>query len=199
MGRLVNRSPPGNGRSAVINPFRRSAEVAIRQSAERLYTLTVRQARQPAFYGDFGVPDTPDGRFDMIALHVYMVLRRLKQLSESGQAIAQALFDHMFADLDHNLREMGVGDLGVGRHVKAMAAGFYGRVAAYDAGLEGTEGELALALARNLYRGTTPMPAVVDIMAQYVRTETVALGNIPSQDILQGNIHFGPVPTKMAV
>src|SRR5581483_7180724 len=120
--------------------------------AALLYRSVVEQARRPEFYAAFGVPDTVDGRFDMIALHMFLVLHRLKAADPD---LGQALFDTMFADMDRSLREMGAGDLGVGRRVRAMAEALSGRIAAYDAGLSADDAALAGALRRNLY-GTVP-------------------------------------------
>lgn len=181
----------------MINPFRKSAVALTRASAETLYGAAIRQARQPGFYLDLGVPDTADGRFDMIALHVYLTLRRLKNLGEAGQALAQALFDHMFVDVDRNLREMGVGDLGVGRQVKAMAAGFYGRIAAYDAGLAGGEEALAQALARNLYRNAEPTALALQSMSRYVAAVAASLETSTVEELLRGAIDFGPAPARV--
>ena len=105
---------------------------ARRDSARLLYAAVVARAREPVFYTRFRVPDSLDGRFDMIALHAFLVLRRLKEEGADGAALGQALFDVIFSDMDRSLREMGAGDLGVGRRVKRMARGFYGRIAAYD-------------------------------------------------------------------
>lgn len=102
-----------------------------------LYRAIVIQARQTVFYSVHGVPDSVDGRYEMIALHVFLVLQQLKASGEGG--LAQDLFDTMFADMDQSLREMGAGDLGVGRRVRAMAEGLYGRIAAYEAGLAGND------------------------------------------------------------
>src|SRR5262249_18572993 len=129
----------------------RKAPPAGKDTIERLYGAVVAQARRPAFYLRFGVPDTLDGRFDMIALHVFLVMRRLKAEGEEGRALSQALANRFFADLDRSLREMGVGDLGVGRRVKVMAKAFYGRIAAYEAGLNSGDTALGEALKRNLY------------------------------------------------
>lgn len=135
--------------------------------ARALYERIVLAARRPAFYLAGGVPDTPDGRFDMIALHAHLVLRRLGR--EKGQAdLAQALFDLMFADMDQNLREMGVGDLGVGRMVKGLATAFQGRIQAYDAGIAAGDATLADALRRNVYRRGAPSDAAVAALAAYV-------------------------------
>src|SRR5262245_1412590 len=152
--------------------FRRAPAVP---DAAPLYAAAVAQARQPAFYAQQGVPDTVDGRFELVALHVFLVLQRLKAEPQAAP-FAQGLFDTMFGDMDRNLREMGVGDLSVGKKVKAMAQGLYGRIAAYETGL--TEGDAALqgALRRNLY-GTlpdaaAPTEAQLAAMAAYLRTSS---------------------------
>ena len=88
---------------------------ALSEAAESLYTNAVAAARNEVFYAEYGVPDTVDGRFEMISLHVYVLLRRLKSLGAEGKKLSQNLFDTMFDDMDRTLREMGAGDLGVGR------------------------------------------------------------------------------------
>src|SRR5687767_10591046 len=103
------------------------------QTAAALYAAAVAQARQPAFYVALGVPDTLEGRFELIVLHVHLLCRRLGALGESGAALAQALFDCMFRDMDRNLRELGVGDPSLPRRIKAMLEAYYGRIKAYDA------------------------------------------------------------------
>ncbi|MGB1548449.1 MAG: ubiquinol-cytochrome C chaperone family protein, partial [Alphaproteobacteria bacterium] len=102
--------------------------LVVKQSARTLYTQIVAQARRKEFYTAGGVPDTLDGRFEMLALHAFLVLYRLKRLD--ADELAQALFDMMFADMDENLREIGVGDLSVDKRVKRMVSAFYGRVVA---------------------------------------------------------------------
>ena len=111
------------------------AHDARRRIAQQLYHAVVTQARSPVWYRDLGVPDTPEGRFEMIALHVALVVRRLRQEGVAGQALGQLLFDVMFADLDGSLRELGVSDLSVGAYVKRLAGNFYARLAALDEGL----------------------------------------------------------------
>jgi len=141
----------------------------------RLYEAIVAQARRPEFYLRCAVPDTLDGRFDMIALHLFLVMRRLKSDGEEGRTLSQAVCERFFDDLDRSLREMGAGDLGVGRRVKAMAQAFYGRVAAYDAALSGDDAALAEALMRNLYGTVKPSGEAVTTMAGYVRRASEAL------------------------
>jgi cytochrome b pre-mRNA-processing protein 3 len=112
----------------------------------------VTQAREPPFYRDFGVPDTVDGRFDLLVLHLWMVLRRLKPI-EDGPDLAQTLFDRFCDDMDANLREMGVGDLTVPKRMQAFGEAFYGRAAAYDLALAAGEEPLARALCKNILNG----------------------------------------------
>lgn len=119
-----------------------------------LYCAAVAAARAPWFYAELGVPDTVDGRFDLVGLHVFLLIRRLIALPRPGPALAQAVFDAMFSDMDVNLREIGVGDMSVGKKVKAMWEAFHGRSAAYQAALSaGDAAALAAALARNVWRG----------------------------------------------
>jgi hypothetical protein len=109
----------------------RDAQLFLHPSPDQLQA-ELDQARRPWFYRDGGVPDSPEGRFEVIGLHAFFVLRRLRALGEPGQALGQEVFDVMFADLDRSLRELGVGDLSVGKHVKRYARFFYGRVAGLE-------------------------------------------------------------------
>jgi len=177
-------------------PFRRSRTD---NAALRLYQHIVAQARRPEFYLRCGVADTPDGRFDMVALHTYLVLRRLRADHERTADVAQALFDLMFTDMDQNLREMGVGDMGISRRIKAMAQGFYGRMAAYDAGLDGEDGHvLTEALQRNLYRNTEPAAEQVAAMADYLNRESMGLAAVAADRLQAGTVEFGPSPAMAA-
>ena len=162
--------------------------------AEALYLGLVRQARQPGFYQHAGVPDTLDGRFDLIVLHLFLLLQRLKGLQSPAAELGQGVYDVMFADMDRNLREMGVADLGVGKHVKRMVRAFHGRAAAYEMGLAADDAELEAALRRNLYGTTTPSSAEVALMAAYLRREAGNLAAQPTQALLAGAVHFGPAP-----
>ncbi|WP_376094096.1 ubiquinol-cytochrome C chaperone family protein [Roseomonas sp. CCTCC AB2023176] len=127
-----------------------------------LYTAAVEAARDPALYGPEAVPDTLDGRFDLIALHVALLVRRLRgDPDPRGPALAQAVFDAMFADMDMSLREMGVGDMSVGKRVKNMWEAWHGRARAYETALEaGDRFALEEALSRNVWRGAAPGGAV---------------------------------------
>ena len=158
---------------------RRSQRIA---RAHRLYQSIVAQSRTPAFYSDLGVPDTLDGRFDMIVLHLALVFRRLRMEGSDGEALVQVVFDVMIDDMDQSLREMGVGDLSVGRRVKEMARAFYGRAAAYDDALASDDAGLESALRRNLFATADPSTARVAPMAHYAHRLTEALDDQPRPD-----------------
>lgn len=120
-----------------------------------LYGAAVAAARDPEPYAALGVPDTTAGRFELISLHVALLIRRLRRFADKpGQDLAQAVFDAMFSDMDVTLREMGVGDLGVGKRVKFLWESFHGRAHAYAAALDaGDMAALEEALLRNVWAG----------------------------------------------
>ncbi len=166
------------------------------KAAHGLYSSLVEQARQPVFYVDFDVPDTLDGRFDMIVLHAALVLRRLKQDAEKTRDLSQALFDYMFDDFDQNLRELGIGDMGVGTRVKKMAKAFYGRLAAYDEGLSmDDDASLIAAIERNLFHASEPSVDQLSRLAIYTRQAWSDLEGQDIERILAGHIDFGSPPT----
>lgn len=140
-----------------------------------LYTASVAAARAPSLFGTIGVPDTLEGRFDAIALHVALLVHRLRHDPDPrGRDLAQAVFDAMFADMDLNLREMGVGDMSIGRRVKTMWEAFHGRARAYEEAM-GAAGmaesaPLETALARNIWRGEPPegAPALLAARARRI-------------------------------
>lgn len=154
-------------------PFNRFRNPAQPQSTiEAIYGMIVAQAREPAFYASLGVPDTVNGRFDMLLLHLWMVLRQFRA-SPDGEAMGQALFDRFCADMDDNLREMGVGDLTVPKRMQEFGEAFYGRTAAYDAALAAGEGELAVAIGRNILDGQHDASAAQ--IAAYVKETLTVL------------------------
>jgi cytochrome b pre-mRNA-processing protein 3 len=171
--------------------FRAKPEV---EQATRLYGLAMAQARAPGFYRDLGVPDSFDGRFEMIALHVYLLVRRLKDDADpAARALARALVEALFADMDRTFRELGAADLGVGRRVHKTAEAFYGRVTAYDAAL--AAGEMGEALRRNLY-GTlaeAPAPAQLAAAAGYVEAAAAALAAQDTAALVAGRLRFPEV------
>jgi cytochrome b pre-mRNA-processing protein 3 len=106
-----------------------------RLAGRALYDAAVAQARSTAFYAALGVPDTPTGRFEIYTLHVVLLLHRLKGQGEQAAETAQGLFETYLQALDHALRELGVGDLSVGRKMRGLGEAFYGRAKSYDAAL----------------------------------------------------------------
>jgi cytochrome b pre-mRNA-processing protein 3 len=161
-----------------------------RDAALAAYAAIVARARDPALFAGWGVPDTLDGRFELLALHAFLVLNRLKP-EPAAKDFAQTLFDIMFADLDRGVREMGATDIGVGKQVKAMARGFYGRIAAYEKGL-GDETELTAALRRNLFGTVAPTSDHVAAAARYVRAQAAALASVPAATLQAGQVPFAP-------
>ena len=173
-----------------------------REAARRLYLAAVRQARDPVLYTEGGVADTLDGRFDLIVLHVVPVMRRLRQCDEAGRQMSQALFDVMFDDMDQSLREMGVGDLRVGKRVKQMARAFYGRAKAYDRAFDRAPGadrrrSIAEALERNVFNSDPPPAARVDAMACYVETLLDALDRQSPAALLGGELGLPAVSSSL--
>lgn len=169
---------------------------SIRDAAQAAYQRVVEQARRPVFFAEYGVPDTLDGRFELICLHAFLYLHRLKADRPHSAALSQAFFDTMFADLDRALREMGTGDLSVGKQVKRMARGFYGRIRAYQEGVESGDSSLAAALERNLFgtvRGSVPR---ISAMAEYVRVTVGELARLHLSEILSGRVRF-PIPDAL--
>jgi len=174
--------------------FRRSPDDA---GAIRLYGALVAQARAAAFYRDYGVPDSLDGRYEMLALHMVLALRGLKRQGERDRAssFAQALFDAMFADMDRSLREIGVGDLSVGPRVKEMARGLYGRIAAYEAGIADDGDALEQALARNVYGTVAPPPRpTLAALAAYVRAAAARLDAVPARELAAATLPWPIIP-----
>lgn len=155
-----------------------------RASAEKLYYDALLHTREPSFYESYGVPDTLDGRFDLLLIHLFIVLNR--RMNEEGyEQLAQALFDVTFKDMDQTLREIGIGDTGMKRHMKRMMRAFNGRMHAYqyavapetlsDKDIEGLpRSTLEQAIKRNLYATVSDNEEwdekVVDKMSQFMRT-----------------------------
>ena len=160
-------------------------------AAAAVHRTAVDQARLVPFYAEHGVPDTLDGRFEMIILHTFLVLHRLRSLPEA-QKFNQALYDVLFGDMDRALREMGTGDLSVGKQVRRMAQGLAGRTRAYQDGLAGT-GDLIEALRRNLYGTITPRDEDLAFMAAYMTRQAELLATQDAATIIGGTVAFGPL------
>lgn len=155
-----------------------------------LYRAIVAQGRLPVFYSDLCVPDSVDGRFDLITLHIFLSVRRLKREGEAAKDLAQDLSEIFFADMDLNLRELGASDIGVGRRVKRMIEGYYGRALAYEAALDGQGDRLEEVLARNLYGTTEVSEAVLADLVAYVCAADLDLQGQSWAKLSKGLIEF---------
>ena len=156
-----------------------------------LYGAAVAAARDPWFFDSLGVPDTLDGRFDLVGLHVALLIRRLRtDPDKRGATLAQAVFDAMFADMDINLREMGASDMSIGKRVKRMWEAFHGRARAYEAALDDA-GHAALegVLARNIWNGQAPDGAAA-LLAARVHALSAGLRRQPLDDLAQGRVIY---------
>jgi cytochrome b pre-mRNA-processing protein 3 len=162
---------------------------------ETIYGMIVTQAREPLFYRDLGVLDTVNGRFDLLVLHLWMVLRRMKSV-EAGAGLSQALFDRFCEDMDANLREMGVGDTTVRKRMRAFGEAFYGRVAAYDLALDAGREPLALALGKNILNGGQLDKA--RRLAIYAEAALADLAAVDDTTLLGGSWKF-PSPAQTGV
>lgn len=165
-----------------------------RGTIETIYGMIVAQAREPKFYQSLGVDDTVNGRFEMIVLHLWLVLHRAGQQDENA-AFAQVLFDHFCSDLDANLREMGVGDLAVPKRMQAFGEAFYGRSAAYDRALadeDDPKAALTKTLCRNVLNGFGMDKA--KLLEAYVQDALKTLSRVDAAALRSGHFRFPPVP-----
>jgi cytochrome b pre-mRNA-processing protein 3 len=163
--------------------FRRTRD---EPSIASLYGTIVAQARTGALYQRFGVPDTVNGRLEMILLHLVLLLRRLNE-EPDGALLGQAVFDLFCQDMDDNLREMGVGDLAVPREMQRIGEAFYGRQGAYVTALASSNHQaLVDVLTRNVFQGGEGAEA----LAGYVRAASRALAASNINELRLGNLSF---------
>ena len=173
----------------MLNALRRNS--AKTRLVRSLYAALVKQSRQPTFFIELGVADTIDGRFDLLALHTWLIFKRLRS---SGNAdIAHALSDAIFVGFDEGLRDLGAGDMGLGRKIRQMGEAFNGRVQAYESA--SSESDLAAAILRNVYRGDERHSQNARVMARYARD---AQTRLEACDPLSGSIEFGSLPKYLS-
>lgn len=162
-----------------------------RKAEHKVYCEIVAQARQPVFFEAYAVPDTIDGRFDMIVLHAVLLFRRLRGEGETVARFAQNVFDLFFKDMDSALREMGVSDVRVPKKIKVMGEAFYGRADAYMTAMkEGDLEGLATALARNLYPEAETTPEGARALARYMMKSAETMDAQKSEAILKGELGY---------
>jgi cytochrome b pre-mRNA-processing protein 3 len=178
----------------IFSRFRRGASP---DTISTLYGMIVAQARLPAFYRDYAVADTVNGRFDLLVLHLSMVLGRLWQ-DPALKQLGQGVFDQFCADMDDNLREIGFADLKVPKEMTKMGQAYYGRAQAYQAALD-APGDQALAdtIARNIYGGSPPDSAATQRLAAYMRLAVGELQARSAAQLAEADVRF-PDPLAVA-
>ncbi len=159
-----------------------------RWAVDRLHQSIQAQALRPDFYYEGGARDNFSGRFEMTCLHGTLVFRRLRAAGNSGKALSQDVFDALFDGFDEALRDIGTGDLSVGKKIRKMGEAFYGRAKAYDEALDdgATDADLGMALKRNL--GISE--AEVDRFVRYVRLVEGSLLRHQDDQLLQGEVNW---------
>jgi cytochrome b pre-mRNA-processing protein 3 len=166
----------------ILGLFRKDPRAPL---VDGLHRRVAEAARAPVLYARLGVPDTVEGRFEALALHLVLVLRRLRRLPPPAKEVAQDLVDAFFRHLDATLREIGIGDMGVPKRMKKLAQAFYGRAAAYDGALDSTDpARVAAALAEPLGAA----PEALSGLARYALATEAAL----SADTLGALLERGP-------
>jgi cytochrome b pre-mRNA-processing protein 3 len=161
--------------------------------ARALYRQIGERARRPILFTLYGVPDTIDGRFEMLCLHAYALFHGLKGKGADAEAFSQAVYDAMFADLDGSLRELGAADIGVGKRIKAMTEALNGRIQAYDRGFATSDAELEQAIRRNVYGTATPTDDQVRWMAGYLRGIRIVFVHAAFDDLRTARV-MSPLP-----
>lgn len=155
---------------------------------ERQYSALTSAARFPVFYSDLAVPDTVMGRYEMLSIVMILFFRRTARSQTSGQEIAQEIVDAFFQDLDHSIRELGIGDQGVPKRMKKLAGMFYGRLESYAKAIDAEDhGQLALSLARNIHPGQDPAPDM-RALAEWIFLAERQLAAAGEDDIARGNV-----------
>ncbi|MCA3254560.1 MAG: ubiquinol-cytochrome C chaperone [Alphaproteobacteria bacterium] len=167
----------------LLDRFRMAAP---RAPLDDLYHAVVARARDPLWYTAGAVPDTVDGRFDMVALITSLVLIRLER--ETDPAHTVALTERFVDDMDGSLRELGVGDMTIGKHVGRTVSALGGRLGAYRSALAGEVEPLSAALARNLYRGAPPSAEALEWTAAQAQALADALADWPADALLAGRL-----------
>jgi cytochrome b pre-mRNA-processing protein 3 len=179
----------------ILRLFRRPPRSA---SIAGLYGMIVAQARTPEFYRNYGVPDTINGRFEMIALHTVLLLLRLAEAPPTLRQLGQEVFDRFCNDMDASMREMGVGDLAVPRKMRRVGAAFYARQAEYGEALAAADSQpLEAALAQNVFGGMPASRDVVERLARYVRAAAAVIAAQADDALVRSELRF-PDPEQVS-
>lgn len=174
----------------MFNQFFSQARKRNRAIADSVYEQIVAAARQATPYSDWNVPDTPLGRFEMLSLHLFLFLHRIKGEGEAADALGQELADAFFLDVDHSLRELGIGDMGIPKRMKTLSRMFYGRATSYGRAIDaGDADEFAAALLRNVRPDQTEWRQARDLASYAI----AAHHSLAAQDLgvlLAGKVEF---------
>jgi cytochrome b pre-mRNA-processing protein 3 len=174
-----------------------NARTDMRRKAGEIYGAIVTQARRPVFYAELGVPDTPAGRYEMVVVHLFLVLERLRGGADAASPLPRLLVEAFIADMDDSLRELGTGDLAVPKKVRRAATGLYERSMAYKAPLDtGDDTALAHALAEHVY--LTAEADRARALAGYVQATNAALAATDADQLLDANFGFPVFPDAAA-
>ncbi len=158
-----------------------------RRIVEKQYAILTKAARRPYLYEALDVPDTVMGRFEMLSAMLILYFRRTRMSATTGQEIAQEIVDAFFEDVDHSIRELGVGDAGVPKRMKKFAGMFYGRLESYAAALDaGDRAGLAAALARNIHPGAGEGAPSMQGLAGYLLAAEQAMAGVGEDEIEVG-------------
>jgi cytochrome b pre-mRNA-processing protein 3 len=166
----------------MLHWFRRRAETA--RTAEKLYGSVVAAARHPAFYRGMGVPDTPEGRFELVALHLFLLLEGMKSRNFDDPDLAQRTIETFVTDMDDCMREMGIGDMAVAKKVKRAAGAFYERAAVYRAGLAAQGPDLEAGIGKYVFAGAAPDHDGAARLARYMRIAAERASGEPFDELV---------------
>jgi len=168
----------------ILNLFRKNPTA---DAVVEVYRAIVAQSRQPVFYAEWGVPDTVTGRFDMISLHMALLLRRLRRSGADGTAFSQQMFDYFFKDMDRSLRELGITDLGVPKRIQKMSEVFYGLLTNINEAMDKRDGAaLEAVIRRNLFAGDAAADA--SRLADYLFSQSDTLDGQSTDTIRAGQV-----------
>lgn len=176
----------------IVSLFRRSRHAANQRVVDAVFELIVAAARHRTLYADWGMPDTPLGRYESLGLHMILFLRRTRAQGPEVEALAQDVVDEFFKDVDHSIRELGVGDVGVPKRMKKLGRMFYGRMGSYWAAIDADDpAALSEALARNIMPGDPASAGLkTDAIARYMMDGARYLADQPNDDLLAARLRF---------
>lgn len=174
----------------IMSLFRRNKKNDNEKIVSGIYSTIIQAGRQPTLYADWGIPDTPIGRYEAIGLHMILFFHRTRSAAPAVQELAQDVLDEFFLELDHSIRELGVGDAGVPKRMKKLGKMFYGRMGPYWSALDSTDVE---ALSDAVSRNVTPENRESlnsAALSTYMLAGAAHLKKLTDEMLLSGNISF---------